>query len=94
MKYQIKSIFEQIAEQVFKMSDLNKAKMFIQEFVTEKEINDNDKHIILKNISDIKSMVKLQTYLCNSLLKYEGMSLSKPGKVDKPEGYSHGTIEE
>jgi len=29
MKYQIKSIFEQIAEQVFKMSDVVKAKQFI-----------------------------------------------------------------
>jgi len=93
MKYQIKSIFEQIAEQVFKMSDVVKAKQFIAEFVVEKGINDKDKQLILNNIQGCKNIVALQRYICNSLLKYEGMSVSKPGKVEVVEPVVEPTSE-
>ena len=36
MKYQIKSIFEQISEKVFVIRDLNEAKKFVTEFVEGK----------------------------------------------------------
>ena len=73
----IKSIFEQIATQIFTMKDINAAKIFISEFVNDKNINEQDKKLILNNIRDIKNIIKLQTYICNSLLKYEGMSVNK-----------------
>jgi len=73
----IKSIFEQIAAQIFTMKDINAAKTFISEFVNDKNINEQDKKVILNNIRDIKNIIKLQTYICNSLLKYEGMSVNK-----------------
>jgi hypothetical protein len=76
-KFPIKSMFEQIATQVFMMKDVNAAKTFINEFVSDKDINEHDKKTILYNIKDIKNIVKLQTYICNSLLKYEGMSVNK-----------------
>ena len=75
MRVQIKSIFEQIAEQVFKMTDATKAKTFIVEFVNEKNINDDDKRTILNNIENLKSIVQIQKYICNSLLQYEGLGV-------------------
>jgi hypothetical protein len=75
MKVKIKSIFEQIAEQVFKMTDANKAKAFIVEFVNEKNINDDDKRTILNNIENLKSIAQIQKYICNSLLQYEGLGV-------------------
>jgi hypothetical protein len=81
MKIQIKSIFEQIAEQVFKMTDATKAKTFITGFVNEKNINDNDKKIILKNIENLKSITQIQRYICNSLLQYEGMGVESKKKL-------------
>jgi GTPase SAR1 family protein len=75
MRAQIKSIFEQIAEQVFKMTDATKAKTFITEFVTEKGINDEDKKTILNNIDNLKSIIQIQKYICNSLLQYEGLGV-------------------
>ena len=75
MRVQIKSIFEQIAEQVFKMTDATKAKTFIVEFVNEKNINDDDKKTILNNIENLKSIAQIQRYICNSLLQYEGLGV-------------------
>jgi hypothetical protein len=81
MKVQIKSIFEQISEQIFVMTNVNEAKAFITDFVNNKDINEHDKIQILNNIQPIKNIIKLQTYICNSLLKYEGMGVS----INKPE---------
>ena len=75
MRVKIKSIFEQIAEQVFKMTDVTKAKTFIIDFVNEKNINDDDKRTILNNIENLKSIAQIQKYICNSLLQYEGLGV-------------------
>ena len=73
----IKSIFEQIAEQVFQMKDVEQMKTFVREFVESKKIADDDKQRILKNISEIKNAAGFQRYICNSLLMYEGMGVNK-----------------
>jgi len=76
-KVQIKSIFEQIAEKVFTMKDKDAAKQFIIEFVNSKGIKEEDKKIIIANVEACKHMHKIQSYICNSLLKYEGMSVNR-----------------
>jgi hypothetical protein len=76
-KVQIKSIFEQIASEVFNMKDVNKAKQFVTEFVNNKKIKDEDKTVIIDNVNNCKSISRIQSYICNSLLRYEGMSLNK-----------------
>jgi ferritin len=76
-KVQIKSIFEQIAEKIFTMQDKDTAKQFIIEFVNSKGINEHDKKTIINNVESCKNMLKIQSYICNSLLKYEGMSVNQ-----------------
>ena len=76
-KVQIKSIFEQIASEVFNMKDVNKAKQFVTDFVNDKKIKDEDKTVIINNVNNCNSISRIQTYICNSLLRYEGMSLNK-----------------
>jgi hypothetical protein len=83
MKVQIKSIFEQISEQVFKMDNLAHAQNFIIDFVKSKKINDKDKNAIIIQTINARSLTKLQTYLCNSLLKYEGMGMNQINKTAK-----------
>jgi hypothetical protein len=73
----IKSIFEQISEKVFAMRNLGEAQQFIVDFVNEKKINEKDKQSIITNTLNAKSIQRLQTYLCNSLLKYEGMGVNQ-----------------
>ena len=73
----IKSIFEQISSQVFTMSNLVEAQNFIIDFVRSKDINEVDKNSIILNTVQAKSLPRLQSYLCNSLLKYEGMGMNQ-----------------
>ena len=75
-KVQIKSIFEQIAEKVFVMNNINEIKSFVKSFVEGKNINNVDKNIILMNVDKCKNVTMVQRYICNSLLKYEGMSVA------------------
>ena len=74
--FKIKSVFEQISTEVFKMSNVNEAKLFINEFITNKGINGVDKQVIVNNVSKCTNISAIQRYVCNSLLKYEGMSLN------------------
>ena len=74
---QIKSIFEQISSQVFSMTNLNEAKSYVIEFVSNKSIKEEDKKSILAAVNEAKSLTRFQTYICNSLLKYEGMGMNQ-----------------
>ena len=78
--YNFKSVLEQIINDVYTMTDVNEAKNFIENFLEEKKINDVTKNQMLQNISEIKSMLKLQFYMTNSLLRFEGMSVNKYDK--------------
>ena len=72
--YNFKSVLEQIINDVYTMTDVNEAKNFIENFLEEKKIDDVTKKQMLQNISEIKSMLKLQFYMTNSLLRFEGIS--------------------
>jgi hypothetical protein len=74
---QIKSIFEQISADVFAATNLQQTKTFIKTFINEKKINDKDKQLILKNVDACKTLPRLQMYVCNSLLQFEGMGLDQ-----------------
>jgi hypothetical protein len=82
-KVQIKSIFEQIAAQIFLMTNLGEAKRFVISFVNSKDINEQDKINILREVNNTQSLVRFQTYICNSLLKYEGMGMNQINKTAK-----------
>jgi len=76
-KVQIKSIFEQISQDVFKMNNINDIKQYVIEFVNGKNIDDKDKQGIIKNISECRNVMAAQRYICNALLKFEGLSVNK-----------------
>ena len=76
----IKSIFEQISTEVFKMTNLDEAKYFVTKFISDKSINEQDKLSITKAVSETKSIVAFQRYICNALLKYEGLGVSQLSK--------------
>lgn len=75
-KVQIKSIFEQISQDVFTMNDINVIKQHVIDFVNTKNIEGKDKQGIIKNISECKNVMAAQRYICNALLKFEGLSVN------------------
>lgn len=74
MKVNIESTLAKIAEDVFKAPSCEAAKAIIYEHLKDSTIKDRDK--ILTDVNKINNFTKLQTYLVNSLLKYEGLSLN------------------
>lgn len=75
-KVSIKSVFEQIAGEVFQMNNPQQAKDFIIGFINGTQIKDTDKKVILNNVDKLKRINDIQRYICNSLLKYEGMGVA------------------
>lgn len=75
-KVQIKSIFEQISQQVFAMKSLTEVDNII-EFVNSKDIDNKDKITIVRTLRECPNVKRIQSYVCNSLLKYEGLSVNK-----------------
>jgi hypothetical protein len=71
-----KSTLSQIAEQVFKATNLGQAKAIVTSHIGDTRIKDADKNLIIKNVNQLTSLVRVQTYLCNSLLKFEGLGLN------------------
>lgn len=75
--HQIKSVFEEISTYVFTSTDtLTEQKRYVINFIESKRINDKDKKVIIRNVNDARSTVRLQTYICNSLLQYEGLGMN------------------
>lgn len=77
----LKSIFEQISEKLFAMKSLDEAKVFVVKFVEEKNINEKDKQSILHEVQNAKSLVRFQNYICNALLKFEGLGVNQISKT-------------
>jgi hypothetical protein len=73
----IKSVFEQIASHVFTITDIKTAKQFTIEFIESKQINDSDKKSIITALNNINNITSYHKYICNALLKYEGLGTSQ-----------------
>lgn len=73
---QIESVLSQITEHVFTLKSLPEARQYTTDFLNGKDINEKDKKQMLRGVAEVTSLPKLQFYLANALLKYEGMSLS------------------
>jgi hypothetical protein len=80
----IKSIFQEITEWAFTTANLEDVKAETITFVQSKNINNTDKTNIIKSIEECKTIVRFQTYIANSLLKYEGLGSDRMMKEYKP----------
>lgn len=74
MKVTIKSTLEGVAPLVFTATNYEVAKALIIEHLKETDVKDRDK--MIDDVSRLTNLISIQKYLANSLLKYEGMSLS------------------
>ena len=74
----IESILAKIAEDVFQSTNFVEAKKNVLVLLENSHVKDRDK--MIKDVTATTSLIKLQTYFANSLLKYEGLSLIKTKK--------------
>ena len=70
------STLTQIAEQVFTAKTCDEAKKIAFDFLSESKINEEDRKKMISEIEQKKDLVKLQIYIANALLKFEGLSLN------------------
>ena len=69
------SAFVDVINQFYEISDFDKAKEFITQYVTNSNILPSDKRRLLVTIEQIDNLISLQRYITNSMLKYMGMGL-------------------
>ncbi len=74
---EIKSVLEKIVQQAWAEKDLIKSKQMVIDFINETRIKEEDKTKILQTIKEIVSKYKLDYYLANSLLTFEGKGLNQ-----------------
>ena len=85
----VKSILEDIAQDVWSATNLETAKQIILDKVEPSNIDEDDKRKIINNVNRIDNLKELQKYLANSILFYSGMSvksslsLRKIAQIDK-----------
>tara|TARA_R110000796_G_scaffold227056_1_gene343568 strand:+ start:318 stop:542 length:225 start_codon:yes stop_codon:yes gene_type:complete len=70
-----KSTLKQITSEVFSATTLTEGKLIVNNHIGGTGIKDTDKKTILRNVNNINELGKLQYYICNSLLKFEGLGL-------------------
>ncbi len=68
------SKLEEVIQQAWAEPNLQKAKDLVAGHISESKIKSKDD--ILNNLTSISSKSRLDTYLANSLLYFEGMKLS------------------
>jgi len=80
MKITIKSKLEEAAPLIFQAANWQSAKALLIEYIKESDITLKDKNKMLDDVNKLSNFTTICTYFTNSLLKYEGMSLTKNKK--------------
>ena len=73
----IQSTLTKIAEKVFTAKSCDDAKKIALDYLNESKINEEDRVKMIAEIEQKKDLVKLQMYIANALLKFEGLSVNK-----------------
>lgn len=72
----IVSTLDRIATQVFESKTLDEAKKICLDYLKESKIKESDRLKMIQEIEQMKYLHKVQLYIANALLKYEGLGLS------------------
>ena len=82
-KIKLISVLERISEVTFQATQpqLSATKEIIVKMLNESNVKDADKKTMIRNINETKYITALQRYICNALLKYEGMGANQMQKT-------------
>ena len=73
----IEYTLNKIAEKLFTAKSCDDAKKIGLDYLSESKINEEDRVKMIEEIQQKKDLVKLQMYIANALLKFEGLSINK-----------------
>jgi protein associated with RNAse G/E len=82
MKVKIVSTLDNIAEQVFNAKTVDEAKTICLGYLESSKIKESDRTKMITEIKGMKYLHKVQFYIANALLKYEGLGLSNKPSND------------
>jgi hypothetical protein len=74
---EIKSTLEKIAPDVWKETDLEKAKQIVYSYLEASDVNATSKQQMVANVKEIVKKSKLDYYIANALLKYEKLGVNE-----------------
>jgi hypothetical protein len=80
---QLVSTLDNIATQVFEAKTLEQAKTICLNFLKESKIKESDRLKMINEIEQMKYLHKVQLYIANALLKFEGLGVGKPSPIEK-----------
>jgi len=66
------SVLNKVVQKVFNAKTVDSARDLIRECLEISQINENDKQIMLNEIAQIKTLLKMYQYIANAILAYEG----------------------
>ena len=69
------SILVAITEQIYKARTATEAKTIMVDYLLTTTVSDRDS--MIKGVTKLNSLIKVQRYFTNCLLKFEGLSLNK-----------------
>ena len=73
------STLDKIAEQVFEAKTCTDAKQIVIDYLNESQIKESDRLKMITEVTNMKHLHKVQLYIANALLKYEGLGVgTKP----------------
>jgi hypothetical protein len=81
---QLVSTLDKIATQVFEAKTLEQAKTICLDFLKDSQIKESDRLKMITEIEQMKYLHKVQLYIANALLKFEGLGVGKPTPPEKP----------
>lgn len=71
----ITSTLTTVYQEFVQIQDLTQAKQFISNYVQGTKVKDTDKKKMIIEIDNCRSLYKLQYYITNALLKFEGLGV-------------------
>jgi hypothetical protein len=72
----IQSTLTNVCSEIWGMNDVNLAKETLINYVNGTKVKDEDKKRMINDVSIITSKMKLDRYVANALLKYEGLGVN------------------
>lgn len=82
-KRQVQSVIEKIIQQIYHSKTVKEAKSLFREFLEARKIKPVDKQKMLQKLDYLRSLLDVQQYATNAMLKFEGLGLKESIKHDE-----------